>query len=58
MFMGNVLESFMGLLMVIRLIGVIATKDGNHIADYFLLMDDYHRRGIGRNLFNVVLELK
>ena len=39
-----------------KIVGVIATKDGNHIALFFV-DGDYHRRGIGRNLFNMVLEL-
>ena len=39
-----------------KIVGVIATKDGYHIALFFV-DGDYHRRGIDRNLFNMVLEL-
>lgn len=39
-----------------KIVGVIATKDKHHIA--LLFVDgEYHRRGIGKTLFNIVLEL-
>ena len=38
-----------------RLIGLIATRDGNHIALFFV-DGEYHRRGIGHDLFNTALK--
>lgn len=39
-----------------KIIGVIATrKEGNHIALFFVDRE-YHRQGIGKKLFHVVLE--
>lgn len=39
-----------------RILGVIATKDKHHIA--LLFVDgEYHEQGIGKRLFNMVLEL-
>ena len=37
------------------LLGLIATKDNNHLALFFV-DGKYHRRGIGRKLFEKVLE--
>ena len=38
-----------------RLVGVVTTRnEGNHIAQYFVLKE-YHRRGIGRKLFEFIL---
>lgn len=39
-----------------KIIGVIATKDKHHIALFFV-DGKYHKQGIGKQLFNVVLEL-
>lgn len=39
-----------------KVIGVIATKDKNHIALFFV-DGNYHKQGIGKKLFNIVLEL-
>ena len=39
-----------------KIVGVIATKDSNHIALFFV-DGNYHRRGIGKNLYNFIKEL-
>ena len=39
-----------------KIIGVIATKDTNHISLFFV-DGKYHRQGIGRKLYNKVKEL-
>ena len=39
-----------------KIIGVIATKDKHHIALFFV-DGEYHRQGIGKQLFKMVLEL-
>ena len=39
-----------------KIIGVIATKDKHHIALFFV-DGNYHKQGIGRKLFNMVLQL-
>lgn len=39
-----------------KILGVIATKDFEHIALFFV-DGEYHRQGIGRKLFNKVCEL-
>lgn len=39
-----------------RIIGVIATKDKHHIALFFV-DGKYHKQGIGKKLFNMVLKL-
>lgn len=39
-----------------EIIGVIATREeGNHIALFFV-KESYHRQGVGRNLFNRIVE--
>lgn len=53
-FMDNL--SYYGAFERDELVGVIATRNkGNHIA-FFFVKSEYQKRGIGRQLFNCVLE--
>lgn len=49
-------REFYGAIEEDKVIGVIATKDKSHIALFFV-DGNYHRQGIGRRLYNMVLEL-
>ena len=48
-------REFYGAIEEDKVIGVIATKDKSHIALFFV-DGNYHRQGIGRRLYNMVLE--
>ena len=51
---GN--KDFFGAFEGEKILGVIATKDFEHISLFFVA-GEYHRQGIGRKLFNKVCEL-
>lgn len=48
-------RQFIGAFENTKIVGVIATKDSNHIALFFV-DGNYHRRGIGKNLYNFIKE--